>query len=234
MTEKPRMCSVVIDGVKYPYQCPPEITDPVLKGLQEFVRQKAKQHIDLPIHIELKKLKGGKIAETFHYNYYFTDKQSLPLRIGYGIWIDKDYFKMNNHDEQELKQTALHELAHLISDHRSRKEGVRHHHDRFYKDVARDIGADKEHQKMTTSKEYFVRKKMEMIKHKKLKPKPYKYARKGDVFIFAHKDEPQSANPEFWVKLNDTEYMYALKYSTKQLKIPSSNQPVIVVDHMGE
>jgi hypothetical protein len=233
MTEKPRMCSRVIGGIKYPFECPPKITDPVLLRLQRFVEQKAKPHLDLPIHIELNKSQDKKVAEPFHTNYHFADKRRKPKRLGYGIWINKDYYKMNKHDDHEMKQLVIHELAHLVSDKRSEKEGIRHHHDAVYKKVAKELGADKEHQKMTSSNEYFVKRKMEMIKRKKPKPKPFKYARKGDVFIFVHKGAPQSADPEFWVKVNDDGYMYALKYSKQILKISSDNQPIIVVDHMG-
>jgi predicted SprT family Zn-dependent metalloprotease len=225
------MCSKVIEGVRYEYPCPPKITDPVLQRLQDFVNWKAKQHLELPVYIWLKKFHDRKVAEPFHYNYHFTDKQRKPVLLGYGIYLDIDYFRMNKHDENELKQTVIHELAHLISDKRSEKEGIRHHHDHVYKKIAKEMGADKEHQKMTTSKEYYVERKMEMIKRKRLKPQPFKYARKGDVFIFVHKGEPPSANPEFWIKVNEEGYMYALKYSKQILKIPSDNQPIIIVDH---
>ena len=72
-----------------------------------------------------------------------------------------------------------------------------------------------------------------MIKRKKPKPIPFKYAEVGDVFVFSYKDAPGIANPEFWVKVNELSYMNALKKDKGVKQITSVNAPVIVVDKLG-
>lgn len=240
MTEeikKPRKCIQVVDKVRWRYECPPKHKDPILQKLQTYIRKKAKPHLDLPVDITLSdKLKNNWEGQPYDHTvwtkeYDKDDKRYAEAVVRHGIWLNKSHYNKFKKDPHEIKQLAIHELAHLVSDQRSKKEGTRHHHDAYFKNIARELGADEEHTRAVKTKKYHT---SLLLKHVAKKPQSFKSAKIKDIFIFEndYKNIQDMNKWGIWVKVRKTGYVSMEKYdlNVKYVRVP--NQQVLVVDHL--
>jgi predicted SprT family Zn-dependent metalloprotease len=234
---KPRRCSQLVGKTHWLYECPLKPKDPIVLNLQNYIRRKARPHLDLPVDVEITdnlkmNWEGQPYTHTvFTKEYDKDDKRYKEAVVRYGIWLNKSHYKKFKHDPNEMKQLAIHELAHLISDKRSEKEGVRHHHDTYFKNIARELGADEEHTRAVKTKKYHV---SLLLKHTTKKLQSFKSAKIGDIFIFDYdyKNTQNMNNWGLWVKVRETGYITLERYDTKIKYVRSPNQQILVVDHM--
>jgi hypothetical protein len=116
-----------------------------LKQLTAFANRKGRQITNVPFKVELgnlpqhsKKQRYDVLARGYVDTFTPADKTQKPHPVRYGVVLDRQYYRQNQKNPNELRQAVIHEMCH---DHtRTRR------HTKPFVSCCKKLGADKKHQ----------------------------------------------------------------------------------------
>jgi len=115
----------------------PKIT---FNELRQFAKTKAKKVTKVPVKLVLADTFSGKkdvVARSYKIEFVPDDPKKPPVVVSREIALKRAYYNMHRTKPAELKNAVIHEIAHSVSEK----------HDAKFRKAAKELGADKNHQK---------------------------------------------------------------------------------------